>query len=211
MQPVEKPNCYLVRLNFFFKNQLKRPYGTRCRAVSDWLGAGVVICLGEVQICIWPSWYHYHSLSLAPVNPDCFYLFGSLLAHPGGLGQRAVKRVLLVLIRGVTVVSVEPLTACSHLWDLWRGSVVRWWPVCSLRPRWRQTLWSRTRGPRSGWARWRWSPAWVRPGWCAPSCRSRRPSFPRSSRGCDLRRLKEPMNEWKIIAKWQQITGQLEP
>jgi len=25
---------------------------------------------GEVQICIWPSWCHCHSLSLAPVNPD---------------------------------------------------------------------------------------------------------------------------------------------
>jgi len=27
----------------------------------------------QVQICIWPSWCHYHSLSLAPVNPDWFY------------------------------------------------------------------------------------------------------------------------------------------
>jgi len=32
---------------------------------------------GEVQICIWPSWYHYHSPSLAPVNPDWVYLFGT--------------------------------------------------------------------------------------------------------------------------------------
>ena len=29
----------------------------------------------EVQICIWPSWYHCHWLSLAPENPDWFYLF----------------------------------------------------------------------------------------------------------------------------------------
>ena len=28
----------------------------------------------KVQICIWPSWCHCHSLSLAPVNPDWFYL-----------------------------------------------------------------------------------------------------------------------------------------
>jgi len=27
---------------------------------------------GKVQICIWPSWCHCHSLSLAPVNPDLF-------------------------------------------------------------------------------------------------------------------------------------------
>jgi len=33
--------------------------------LSDW---------GEVQICIWPSWCHCHSLSLAPVNPNRFYL-----------------------------------------------------------------------------------------------------------------------------------------
>jgi len=32
---------------------------------------------GEVQMCIWPSWRHCHSLSLAPVNPDWFYLSGA--------------------------------------------------------------------------------------------------------------------------------------
>jgi len=32
---------------------------------------------GEVQIYIWPSWCHCHSLSLAPVNPDWYiYLPG---------------------------------------------------------------------------------------------------------------------------------------
>jgi len=30
----------------------------------------------KVQICIWPSWCHCHSLSLAPVNPDWFYVSG---------------------------------------------------------------------------------------------------------------------------------------
>jgi len=44
---------------------------------------GEVVCFvwlpawGEVQICIWPSWYQCHSLSLAPVNPDWFYLSGT--------------------------------------------------------------------------------------------------------------------------------------
>ena len=28
----------------------------------------------KVQICIWLSWCHCHSLSFAPVNPDWFYL-----------------------------------------------------------------------------------------------------------------------------------------
>jgi len=31
----------------------------------------------KVQICIWHSWCHCHSLSLASVNPDWFYLSGT--------------------------------------------------------------------------------------------------------------------------------------
>jgi len=45
---------------------------------------------GDVQICIWLSRCHCHSLSLAAVNPDWFYLpgFTSLVpAHPGSPGQ----------------------------------------------------------------------------------------------------------------------------
>jgi len=41
---------------------------------------------GEMQICIWPSWFHCHSLTLAPINPDWFYLPGFTFlvpAHPG--------------------------------------------------------------------------------------------------------------------------------
>jgi len=44
----------------------------------------------KVQICIWPSWCHCHSLSLAPVNPDWFYLPGGTFlvsAHLGSPGQ----------------------------------------------------------------------------------------------------------------------------
>ena len=41
-------------------------------AVLAWLSVW-----GEVQICIWPSWWHRHSLSLAPVNPDWFYFSGT--------------------------------------------------------------------------------------------------------------------------------------
>jgi len=32
------------------------------------MGCWCVICLGEVQICIWPSWCHCHPLSLASVK-----------------------------------------------------------------------------------------------------------------------------------------------
>jgi len=40
----------------------------------------------RLQICIWPSWCHCHSLSLAIVNPDWFYLSGT-----GSCGQSRTK------------------------------------------------------------------------------------------------------------------------
>jgi len=46
---------------------------------TEWWDAGMVMCLGQC---------HCHSLSLAPVNPDWFYLPGFtflVLAHPRGL------------------------------------------------------------------------------------------------------------------------------
>jgi len=36
----------------------------------------------KVQICIWPSWCHCHSLSLSPVNPDWIYLPGFTFLVP---------------------------------------------------------------------------------------------------------------------------------
>jgi len=44
------------------------------------LSGGVLAWLSvwdEVQICIWPSWSHYHSLSLASGNPDWFTFWGT--------------------------------------------------------------------------------------------------------------------------------------
>jgi len=45
---------------------------------SNWLSSGGMLAWisvwGEVQICMWPSRCHCHSLSLAPVSPDWFYL-----------------------------------------------------------------------------------------------------------------------------------------
>jgi len=52
--------------------------------VRCWHGYSV---WGEVQICIWPSWCHSHSLSLAPVNPDCFYSPGFTFLVPAHLGS----------------------------------------------------------------------------------------------------------------------------
>ena len=46
----------------------------------------------KVQTCIWPSWCHCHSLSLASArNPDWFTFL--VPAHLGSPGKRAVKRV----------------------------------------------------------------------------------------------------------------------
>jgi len=41
----------------------------------------------KVQICIWPSWCHFHSLFLAPINPDWFYLSGFTFLLPAHLGS----------------------------------------------------------------------------------------------------------------------------
>jgi len=35
---------------------------------TEWWGAGMVICLERDETCIWPSWCHCHSLSLASVK-----------------------------------------------------------------------------------------------------------------------------------------------
>jgi len=62
---------------------------------ADKLSGGMLawLCVWvKVQICIWPSWCHCHSLSLDPVNPDSFYLPGFTFlvpAHPGCPGQNA--------------------------------------------------------------------------------------------------------------------------
>jgi len=40
------------------------------KALKAWLSVW-----GEVQICIWPSWSHCHSLSLAPGYPDWFWFY----------------------------------------------------------------------------------------------------------------------------------------
>ena len=58
----------------------------------------------EVQICIWPSRCHCHSLSLVPVNPHWFYLPGFtflVLAHPGSPGQSQGGRKTFVVVVAV--------------------------------------------------------------------------------------------------------------
>ena len=51
----------------------------------------------DVQICIWPSGCHCHSLSLASVKSRLFFTF-LVQAHLCSPGQRAVKRVCVYVI-----------------------------------------------------------------------------------------------------------------
>jgi len=51
-----------------------------CKKLSGGMLAWLCVWV-KVQICIWPGWCQCHSLSLAPVNPDWFYLSGA--SSPG--------------------------------------------------------------------------------------------------------------------------------
>ena len=44
---------------------------------TEWWGVGMVVCLERGAYLIWPSWCHCHSLSLASVKSDWFYLSGT--------------------------------------------------------------------------------------------------------------------------------------
>jgi len=71
-----------------------------CKKVSG--GILVWLCVWvKVQICIWASWCHFHALSLAPKNPDWFYLHGFIFlvpAHLGSLGQNQKGRKMVVCL-----------------------------------------------------------------------------------------------------------------
>jgi len=76
------------------------------------MNAGVLAWLsvwGEVQICIWPSWCHHNSLSLAPVNPDWFYQNGSAFlmpAYPGCPGIKAIKQMWYLVVAAAAAAAV---------------------------------------------------------------------------------------------------------
>jgi len=73
---------------------------------SKKMSGGVLAWLSvwsEVQTCIWPSWCHCHSLSLASVKSRLVFTFLAP-AHPGSPGQRAIKRVSVCLIRHASFV-----------------------------------------------------------------------------------------------------------
>jgi len=60
-----------------------------CKKLSGGMLAWLCVWV-RVQICIWPSWCLCHSVSLAPVTLDWFYLPSFTLlvpVHPGNPGQ----------------------------------------------------------------------------------------------------------------------------
>ena len=79
---------------------------------------GVLVWLSvwsEVQTCIWSSWCHCHSLSLASVKSWLVFTF-LVPAHPGSPGQRAVKRVC-VCVRSVIRIIYNALLSVLVLWS----------------------------------------------------------------------------------------------
>jgi len=83
---LEKRICAFSALTLLVGLQEGHPV---CEKLSGGMMAWLCIWV-KVQTCIWPSWCHCHSLSLAPVNPDWLYLPGFTFlvpAHPGTPGQ----------------------------------------------------------------------------------------------------------------------------
>jgi len=98
-------NCFTC--TYIFKNK-KVLLVKNSRTCSDnfnpfsalTLLAGVLAWLsvwGKVQTCMWPSWCHCHSLSLASVKSRLVFTF-LVPAHPGSPGKRAVKRVCVCIV-----------------------------------------------------------------------------------------------------------------
>jgi len=89
---------------------------------TEWWTGGMLawLCVWVmVQICIWSSWCHCHSLSLAPANPDWFYLpsFTFLVpAHPGSPRQNPEGRKMVVCIP-VCVCAPIVFFSKANLWD----------------------------------------------------------------------------------------------
>ena len=80
-------------------------------AVLAWLSVW-----SEVQACIWPSWCHCHSLSLAPVKSRLVFTF-LVLAHLASPGKRTVKRVCVRVC--VSEITFGRSTKCSY-WTRWQ-------------------------------------------------------------------------------------------
>ena len=69
-----------------------RPVKNLCGGVLAWLSVW-----SEMQTCIWPSWCHCHSLSLASVKSRLVFTF-LVPAHPGSPGKRPLNGCMCVYV-----------------------------------------------------------------------------------------------------------------
>jgi len=89
-----------------------------------WWGAGV---WSEVQTCIWPSWCHCHSLSLASVKSRLVFSF-LVPAHLGSPRKRAVKQLWVcacVVVNVCDVLSCRGICNVSHVSIAWNDPAER--------------------------------------------------------------------------------------
>jgi len=97
------------------------------------LSGGVLAWLSvwsEMQTCIWPSWRHCHSLSLASVKSFL------VLAYPGSPGKRAVQRVCVCdadaehvsEVHGCSKLQVQKLKTVDHHYGRETHSAA-WWDI----------------------------------------------------------------------------------
>ena len=75
----------------------------------------------EAQTCIWPSWCHCHSLSLASVKSRLVLPFCMVPAHLSSPGQRAIKRVCIGLMPYYVTCVIRRKAAAFR----WTVSVIR--------------------------------------------------------------------------------------
>jgi len=92
------------------------------------LSGGVLALLSvrsEMQTCIWPSWCHCHSLSLASVKSRLVTFTFLVPADPGSPEQRAGKRVC-VHFSSVKIRSHFMLLELVY-WQLWMPKTIYRW------------------------------------------------------------------------------------
>jgi len=92
----------LLTLNYYPFSALTLLVGRQeghpaCKKLSGRLLAWLSVWR-EVQTCIWPSWCHCHSLSLAPVKSIQIGFTSLVPAHPGSPRKRAVKQVCVCVL-----------------------------------------------------------------------------------------------------------------
>jgi len=70
----------------------------------------MLVCLGQGADLHMAQMMLYHSLSLAPGNPDWFTFL--VPAHPGSPGQNPESRKTIVVVVVVVVIDCHYLTVC---------------------------------------------------------------------------------------------------